>query len=70
MKKGLKFALVVTVLALTVWISPARRSEAAYKPCSQMQNCSPNGSWTACWSPSSELFRCFCVGGHWDCSYP
>lgn len=70
MRRGLKFAFAVALLALTVWIGPARRSDAAYKPCSQMDICYPNGSWSACWNANLELVRCFCVGGHWDCSYP
>jgi len=70
LKKSLKLVLMVAVLALAAWIGPARRSEAAYKPCSQMLNCSPNGAWSACWNANLELVRCLCTSGHWDCSYP
>lgn len=71
MRKSLKLSLLVAVLAVCSWIGPGQ-ADAAYKYCYQMTNCSPNGAWSACWSSggTGELFRCFCVNGRWDCSYP
>jgi len=71
LRKSLKLSLLVAVLAVCSWIGQPGQVDAAYKYCSQMTNCSPNGAWTACWSTSTgELFRCYCVNGWWDCSNP
>lgn len=72
MKKSLKLSLLVAILAVSAWIGQPGRVDAAYKYCNQMTICSPNGAWSACWATggTGELFRCFCVNGYWDCSYP
>jgi hypothetical protein len=62
MKMTLKLALLVVLLALTVWIGGPREAEAAYPSCSSIRDCSATAStpWRACWGSNAELYLCRC----------
>jgi hypothetical protein len=67
-KKSVKLAALVALLALTAWLGMSQRAEAIFS-CTYLngRSCPVNGQTTFCRYADGENLECTCVDRTWWC---
>ena len=69
MNRSLRLAALVAVLGLTAWLTVAERPAYALPICETLEGKACTGSSQNCTYRGGGFGICYCLGGHWDCSY-